>query len=226
MIKKLTDIEIRANILDVAKKMYEKGLVNAIEGNVSYRDNYKVYITPSGVCKDKLTGDMLVIVDMSGNVIGGNYKPSSELKMHLACYGLRDDIKSVIHTHSPYATAYSIANKPIVTKSYPEMIIAFEKIPVAKYGTPSTDEIHAGFSEIIYDYDVFLMEMHGIVSVNGDIFEAFDRIEAAEGIAKALTIANQIGGVSDLPQGELEKLSNLRKMQLAERKARLIKQKK
>ena len=218
--KKLTDSEIRAAILEIAKAMYDKGMVNALEGNVSYRDGDRVYITPSGICKGYLTTEMIAVVNMSGEMIEGDHKPSSELKMHLACYKLRDDVKAVIHTHSPYATAHAIANKPIETKAYPEMIIAFDKVPVVKYGTPSTDEIHEGIADVIFDYDVFMIANHGIVSVSPELFDAFFRIEAVENIARVLTITKQLGGEHEIPPEKFDVLYEIRKQQLAERKER------
>jgi len=203
--------------------MYNKGMANALEGNVSFRDNNRVYITPSGICKEYLTNDMIAVVDMTGKQIEGKHKPSSELKLHLKCYALRDDVKAVIHAHSPYSTAYAIANKPIETKAYPEMIVAFDKIPLVKYGTPSTDEIHEGVSDVIFDYDVFLLANHGIVSVSPDLLDAFLRLEAVESIAKVLAITEQIGGEQPLPPEKIPVLYEIRKQQVAERKARFNK---
>lgn len=203
--------EIKERIIEVAKNMYNKKMVNAFEGNISVKEGEKVYITPSGVCKGYLREEMITIVDETGIVLEGNYAPSSELKLHLAVYHLRKDVKSVIHNHSPFATAYAIANKPIETLAYPEMIIAFDKIPVVKYGTPSTDEVHSGLSEYIFNTDVFLIANHGIVSIGSDIYDAYYKIEAAESIAKTLTIAQLLGGGAQLPDEKIEILYKMRK---------------
>lgn len=218
--KKLSDNEIRETILEISKVMYEKGMVNALEGNISYKDGDRIYITPSGICKGYLKSEEIAVVNMSGEMIEGEHKPSSELKLHLACYKLRDDIKAVVHTHSPYATAHAIANKPITTKAYPEMIVIFDKVPIVKYGTPSTDEIHEGICDVIYEYDVFMLANHGVISVSSELFDAFFRIEAVENIAKVLTITKQIGGEHELPAEKIDLLYDLHKKNLAERKAR------
>lgn len=205
------DNEIKGRIIEVAKNMYDKKMVNAFEGNISIKEGEKVYITPSGVCKGYLTEEMITIVDEAGNVIEGDHAPSSELKLHLAVYRLRKDVKSVIHNHSAFATAYAIANKPIESLAYPEMIIAFDKIPVVKYGTPSTDEVHSGLSEYIFNTDVFLLANHGIVSIGSDIYDAYYKIEAAESVAKTLTIAQFLGGEAQLPNEKIEILYKIRK---------------
>ena len=220
--QQMSDNEIRTNILEIAKNMYQKGLVNAYEGNVSYNNNGKIYITPSQVCKGYLTNDMLIVTDMSGCIIEAKdgYKPSSELKLHLACYRINVEIKAVVHTHSPYATAYALANKPIITKAYPEMIVVFDKIPLVKYGRPSTDDIHTDLKNVIsHDCDVFLLANHGIVSVGTDMFDAFFKIEAVENIAKVLTITEQIGGEKPLSHEELSALYEMRKELLEKKKS-------
>jgi L-fuculose-phosphate aldolase len=148
--------------------------------------------------------------DLNGNILEGMYKPSSEIKMHLAAYRQRSDIKAVIHAHSPYATAYAVANKPIETKAYAEMITFFEKIPLAKYGTPSTDEISEGIREYIGSFDIVLLANHGIVAVGPDLFNTFFKLEAAESMAKTLLLSKILGGEKELPETELEKLHELR----------------
>jgi len=204
---------IVSDILEVSKAMYNKGMVDAYCGNVSVRDGDRVYVTPSNVCKGYLKPEMIVAVDLQGNVLeaADGYKPSSEVKMHLAAYALRGDITSVIHTHAPYATAHAIACKPIVTNSYTEMIVGFDKIPVASYGTPSTDEIHAGFADVIFLTDVFLIAHHGIVSVGKDVYDAMFKMESVEAITKALTIAHTLGGEAPLSKERIDELYAVRK---------------
>ncbi|WP_010251774.1 class II aldolase/adducin family protein [Acetivibrio cellulolyticus] len=202
---------IRKNIVKVSKLMYDKELVNPYEGNVSILHEEQVYITPAGICKGYLTEDMIVVTDLNGNVLEGMYKPSSEIKLHLASYKLRSDIRSVVHAHPPFSTAYAVANKPIETKAYTEMIALFDKIPVAKYGTPSTDQITDGIKDYIDNYDIILLANHGIISVGTDIFNAFFKLEAAESMAKTLLLTKMLGGEKELPDVELEKLYEMNK---------------
>lgn len=180
--------------------MYERGMVNAYEGNISARAGDKVYITPSGVCKGDLTTAMLIESDMTGNTFKGRYKPSSELGMHLKIYELRKDVSAVIHNHATYATAFALARKPIETKGYAEPIILFKSVPVADYGTPGTDKISAGFSKVIYDTDIFLLANHGIIAYGTGLKEVFYNIEAVEKTAKTLLLARLMGGKRSSPK--------------------------
>ena len=204
---------IRSDLVKIAKTMYDKQMLNAYEGNVSIKVDDRIYITPSSVCKGFLTEDMLVAVDAQGNVVEaqGKYVPSSETKLHLECYRLRPDITSVVHNHSPFATAFAIANMPIQTRAYSEMIIAFDTIPVVPYGTPSTPEVYDGLSKYIHTVDTFMIGNHGIVAVGSDVYDAFFKIEAAESIAKSLTIARLLGGESPIPDHQIEVLYRIRK---------------
>ena len=202
---------IRSSIVEVSRLLYSKNLATAFEGNISVIEDEKIYITPSAVCKGFVSEEMIVVLDLEGNVLEGEYKPSSETKMHLASYRMRPDIKSVIHAHPPYATAFAVANKPIETKAYPEMILLFEKIPLAAYGTPSTDEIYYGINQYVYDYDIILLANHGVIAFGSNAHDVFFKLESAEGIAKVLALTEQLGGEKELPQNKLEELYELRK---------------
>lgn len=203
--------EIKRQLVEVSKLMYNKGMVNAFEGNLSILDNDRIYITPSGVCKGILTEDMIMVTDMEGKVLEGNLKPSSEILLHIGAYRSRDDIKSVVHAHSPYSTAYALANKPIETKAYPEMITLFDKIPLAEYGTPSTDKIFDGVKKYINEYDIILLANHGIMAVGRDAYDAFFKLEAAESTARIFMLAKQLGGAKDLSSEQLEELYEIRR---------------
>lgn len=205
-------------VAQISRLLYERQMVNTNEGNVSIRDGNRIYITPSQTCKGILTPDMIVITDLDGNPISGNLKASSEILLHLHIYRLREDVKSVIHTHSPFATAFAIAGKPIESKSYTEMIYFYDKIPVVDYGAPGTDKIIAGIHKYIYQTDAFLLSNHGLVTVGADIDEAYRKTEAVESIAKTLAITHLLGGEKALSDSELEEIYELRKSKLGKDK--------
>ena len=206
--------DIKRQIIESGKLLYRRGMINALEGNVSMRVGDVVYITPSRRCKELLTEDDILGVDMDGRVVEGTGMPSSEVKMHLAAYRLRPDIGGCIHCHSPFATAFAINNQPIVTDAYPEMIVLFGQVPVVPYGTPSTDAIHAGLGLYLHEYDAVLMGNHGVTTVGTDAYDAFLRAEAVESIAKTLYLARTMGREHSL---DAENLAVLRAMRRAAR---------
>ena len=176
--------EIKQAIIEVGKWMYEKQMVNAYEGNISVRIGDKVIVTPTAVCKGILKPHMLVTTDLWGNILEGSLKPSSEIKLHLAVYNMQKDLKAVIHNHSVYATAFALSRKSIESKAYTEAIMLFDKIPVAEYGAPGTDDIAKGIGKYIEQTDVMLLANHGVLAYGEDLYETFYRIEAAEKVCK------------------------------------------
>lgn len=123
--------------LKAAKMLYARGMVNAYEGNVSVRVGGALLITPSQVCKEELTEDDLVEVDIESGATVCT-KPgrvaSSEVKLHLTAYRARPDVMGVAHAHPPFATAFAVAGRPIRTRAYPEMIVLYDHIPLCRYG--------------------------------------------------------------------------------------------
>ena len=202
------------DVLTVAKRLDEKGILNAVEGNISVREGDFVYITPSGKNKAFLTEEMIAILDLEGNQVGGKYKASSEHKLHLHSYKIRPDIKGVVHAHPSYLTAYALCGKPIKSNAYPEMIVVYGTIEVAAYGRPGTVDIYREVGPILERENVLLLENHGAMAVGEDVFEAMNILEAAEASARILTISNLVGKARDLSEKECEVLWQLHEQRM------------
>lgn len=206
------DLHAIEEIIEVAKRLDDKGLVNAFEGNVSIKRDGYLYITPSGKSKVTLTPEKICVFNEKGEQISGIYAPSSELKMHNAVYGMRDDIGGVVHAHPVFMTAYAMCGKPIESKCHAEMIWDHKVIEVVPYGRPSTDEIYAGCKPILdKGRDIMLLSNHGVLSVGNDVFAALNKLESCENAAKILTIAKFVGDgkYADLPEEEVATLLSL-----------------
>ncbi len=203
--------KVKNSVIEVGKRMYEKGMVNAYEGNVSMRYGDQIIITPTAVCKGILTPDMLCVTDMQGRQMEGTLRPSSEIKLHIAVYERVKEAASVIHCHSPYATAYALARMPIASKAYTEAVVFFDKIPVVDYGAPGTEAITKGLDRFIHQTDVFLLANHGMMAYGQDIYDTFYRAEAVEKTAKTLLFTRLLGGEYPLSEEELGELYAIRK---------------
>lgn len=210
----MNDQQCREQVIAIAKKLYARGMVNTNEGNVSIRSGERVYITPSQVCKEFLTPEMIAVTDLAGRQLEGTLKPSSEILLHLHVYSLRGDVGGVVHNHSPFATAFAIAGKPIATRGYTEMIYLYDQIPVAEYGAPGTTEIARGVGKYIHQTDVMLLANHGLLAVGETLTDAYLKAESIEAIAKTLLLAHMLGGERPLPQADLDELYSARKQQL------------
>lgn len=191
-------------LLVVAKRLDEKNLVNAYEGNISVRENGLIYITPTGKNKAFLTADMIAVVDENGQQIAGNCKPTSELPMHTDTYKIRDSIKALIHAHPPYMTAYALANKDVESLAYPEMMGNFTRFHCAPYGRPGTEKILEGAIPILQKHDIVLLGNHGALTVGDSCTAAMNRMEAAEAITKVVYLTERMGKAVNLPKEECD----------------------
>lgn len=194
------------DVITVAKRQDARGLLNAYEGNISVRDGDYVYCTPTGTNKAFLTEEMIAILDLEGNQVGGTLPASSEVKLHLHIYRNMDHVGGIVHTHAPYLTAYAVCNQPVSTKGYPEMIVVYGDIQVASYGRPGSDRIYQDVLPLLEKSNVILMQNHGPVAIGRDVFHAMNCMEAAESCARILTIAKSVGEVYNLPDQECEEL--------------------
>jgi L-fuculose-phosphate aldolase len=223
--KKTRDLKAKKILIDVGYKCWQKGWVAANDGNISWRiGDDEILCTPTGVSKGMLTPEHICSVAMDGTVRAqnGDWKPSSEIKMHLRLFKERPDVRSVFHAHPPYATAHAIAGIPLVECVIPEIIVGLGSVPLAPYGTPSTAQIPDRLAPMIKNHDAWLLENHGALTAGKDPYQAFFRMEAVELFAKMLYIAKGLGRVNTLDFNEVKVLANLRKQYGVEEKDNIV----
>lgn len=207
----ISEIKLKTQICEIGKRIYNKGFVAANDGNISVRiDEDSFLVTPTGVSKGFMTPEMLIKVDGEGNVLEGTHKPTSEIKMHLRVYKERPEINSVVHVHPPYATAFAIAGVSLNQATMPESIVILGTIPLAEYGTPSTEEIPNAISQYVHDHNGVLLENHGALTWGQNIDQAYFLMESLEFCAKVNWIARQINGDRELSIANVERLINLK----------------
>jgi L-fuculose-phosphate aldolase len=209
----VSEFELKKLICEIGKRIYMNGFVAANDGNVSVKisDN-EILTTPTGVSKGFMTPDMICKVNMNGEVISssGKYKPSSEVKMHLRVYKERPDVNSVVHAHPPYGTSFAIAGIPLSKPIMPEAVIALGCVPIAEYGTPSTDEIPDAISKYLQNYDALLLENHGALTYGQDLITAYYKMESLEFYAKLTYISTMLGGPKELNDHQVDGLIEIR----------------
>ena len=183
-------------------------MLNTFEGNLSVRvkGSNTILITPSQQEKDKITPEMILEVDMDGNLLDKtDLEPSSELGMHLEVYKLRSDLQSVLHNHSTFATAFALVGRPLANDMAESFMFYGGDIPVAPYGRPGTADVYKDFKKFFVDRDrdARLLANHGLVTAGYTVGDAFSKAEAIEKLAK-ITIMSEILG-SDNPLSAIEK---------------------
>jgi L-fuculose-phosphate aldolase len=209
----IIEIKYKKLICDIGKRVYEKGLVAANDGNISVRIGEDEFlITPTNVSKGFLTPDMIIKVDSEGNVLEGDYKPTTEIKMHLLVYRERPDVHAVLHVHPPYATAFAIAGIPLDQAIMPEAIVSLGTIPLAQYGTPSTDEVPEAVKTHVYDHQGVLLENHGALTWGKNLEQAYYLMESLEFTAKINWISKLLKGDRELSKENVAKLIGIKTM--------------
>jgi L-fuculose-phosphate aldolase len=119
-------------------------------------------------------------LDLHGNVLEGDAKPSSEIKMHLRVFNENPEVNAVTHAHPPIATAFSIAEIDLNKAIFAESIVMLGVIPVAKYATPGTQEVPDSIAPFCKDYNAVLLAHHGALTWGRNAMEAYFRMESLE----------------------------------------------
>lgn len=206
-----TERELRQDIVDIGRLVFEKGWVAANDGNISIRlDEERILATPTGVSKGMMHVDDLIIVDYEGNKVEGRLERTSEIAMHLLVYGMRSDVGAVVHAHPPVATGFAAAGLSLNKALLPEVVIGLGCVPLADYGLPGTPELTDPMIPLIPKYDAILMANHGAVSYGKDVHQAYFRMETVEHFARINFVAEMLGGARALPRLEVDKLFDSR----------------
>ncbi|RME53795.1 MAG: class II aldolase/adducin family protein [Deltaproteobacteria bacterium] len=198
---------LRRSVVEICRRMYERGFIAATDGNVSVRlAADRILVTPSGVNKGYLSEGDLVVVDRSGRKLSGRGSASSEIRMHLAVYALRPDVRAVVHAHPPLSIAFSIAGESLAQCMVPEVIVSLGDVPTAPYATPTTADVPKMLEPLVLRYDAIMLERHGSLTLGRDLEEAYNRLETMEHTAKISLAVKQIGKFRPLPKEEVDRL--------------------
>ncbi len=187
------EASLQTRIVEVAKRLQAQGLVVGTAGNVSARETgaHQCWITPSGIDYDRLKPDDLVLVDLDGQVRQGGLKPSSDTGVHLAIYRSRPEVDAVIHTHSPYATAFSVVEREI-----PPVLVE----AAGFLGGPVRSAAAIGGQRAI------LLPNHGVLAVGETIDLAYTAALMVEHMARVAFLATLLGEPHHVPKTEIERM--------------------
>jgi len=205
--------QIRAEIVEVGRRLYARGYVASNDGNISARlDDTRLVTTPRSVSKGFMTPDMMVVVDYEGKKLGGDRDASSELPMHLEIYRNRPDVNAVVHAHPPTATGFAVAGIPLTRAVLAEVVTTLGSVPIAEYGTPSTAELPDAVRKYIKAHDGMLLANHGAVTCGTSVLNAHFKMETIEHFARISLVARLLGREHLLSREEVERLQGLRGM--------------
>jgi L-fuculose-phosphate aldolase len=202
-----SESRLRRDLVEVCRRLHERRLVGAGEGNVSCRlGRDRLLVTPSGASKGHLRPGDLVVVDLAGAVVRGGGRPSTELAMHLAAYAARPDARAVVHAHPLTAIAFSVAGVAPPDDLLPEAVLVLGPIGVAPFATPGTSEVPRSLAPLWRNHQVFLLERHGALALGRDLFQAYDRLETLERVCEVAFHARALGRCAPMPATAVQKV--------------------
>ena len=200
----------RHYIIEYGKLAGEKNLTSGNSGNISCRCENNILITATSTANGYLNEEDFSVTDFEGNQVWGNKRPSSEKFLHIEFYKQRGDINAIFHVHSPYLTAFAAAGKALNEHILPEIVYAFDKIPLAEYALPGSIDLVKNTAKYFKEYDVILMQNHGVIVGGKDLRDAFLKLDLCETYAKTILCAKFLGGAKILSEDEVEKIYSLR----------------
>ena len=205
--------EIRRQICDIGKRIYDRGMVAANDGNISVRIGDNEYLcTPTGVSKGFMVPESICLIDGAGNVLeeSGGYRPSSEIRMHLRVYEKRPDVNAVVHTHPAFATSFAVTGQPLNRPIMSEAVVSLGCVPLAPFATPSTSEVPDSIEPYLNDFDTVLLENHGALTWSSDLMSAYMKMESLEFYAQLMYRSERLGGATGFTKEEISKLVEVR----------------
>ena len=215
---------LKFKVIEVARGLFENHLVVSTFGVVSVRipNTEYVLITPSGFSKMTLHNDHLIVVDLEGNLVTGNFRPSVETAMHTYIHKHRPELNTVIHTHSPMACAFAAANMEIPCVSAEQAFYLGGRIPlVRKYSLPGTNapsELKA-ILDALKNVDAVLMRKHGVIVVGRTPEQGLETAIVLEDVAKIAFYSIQLARPKEFTKAELRYLKEFKRTRYGQKPA-------
>ncbi len=202
------ELELRKGIIAACRSMNSLGINQGTSGNISARYGARMLITPTSVPYDELGPRDIMSTPIKGD--GGTWDgprgPSSEWRFHLAIMQGKPEVNAVVHTHSIYATAFAICNKPIPAVHYMVGISGGPEIKVADYATYGTQELSDFAMQALQGRTCCLLRNHGVIATGKDVKKALWLAVEIETLAKQYYLSLQIGGAGILSDGEITRV--------------------
>lgn len=196
---------LKEELLQLHLELPRNGLVSWTSGNISARDKATglVVIKPSGVRYHELTPQSMVVLDLNGRIVEGDLQPSTDTATHLYVYRHRENVGGVVHTHSPYATAWACTGKPIPVYLTAIADVFGQPIPCAPYRQIGGEEIGKEIVRSIGSSSAILMKNHGVFCIEATAEKALRAAVMVEDVARIVSIARTLGPIDELPLEEV-----------------------
>ncbi|MAE62847.1 MAG: aldolase [Phycisphaeraceae bacterium] len=199
--------QLKQQMCELGHRIWLRGYCAGNEGNHSARigDDH-VLCTPTGISKGFLKPEDICVCDLDGNQVEDNpvgRKRSSEVLLHVAIYKARPDVRAVIHSHPPHATAFAVAGIPLPEGIHPEAEVFLGRVPTAPFAMPSTQDLPDSVVAVMDEHtNTVLMGNHGSVSFSRDLTDAYYKLEILDAYCRILLLCHQLGRANVLSPDE------------------------
>lgn len=193
-------------IVEYGKKLITENLTSGTGGNISIYDPEQglFAISPSGIDYFETRPEDVVVMNLDGEIVDGDRKPSSEKDLHIEMYKIKPEIRSVVHTHSMYCTVLSCLNMPIKSVHYVLADAATDIVPVAPYVTYGTKDLALAAADTIGDAKACLLANHGMLAVGKDVGDAFGVARECEWVSEIQWRTMAVGTPNILTREQME----------------------
>jgi L-fuculose-phosphate aldolase len=189
----------RKEVASFMRRLYKQGLTSTSGGNISLRvSDDTIVITPSATDKGKMKWKEVGVMNIFGENLTPELKPSIESEMHLSIYRKKKEIKAIVHAHPVFASAFTAMKCKINTNLTAEACAILGDPVVVPYTLMGTRKLATLAAENIKHSDILLLENHGILTTGSNLLQAFDKIEVLENAAKMTIIVEMTGKKSPL----------------------------
>ena len=191
--------KLREEVLEAANNLRIYGLVWMAGGTICARDPESglVVVTPSGLDYSHLSPADISVVDMDLKIVEGKYRPSVATNLWTAIFRARPNIHAVVHSHSPYATAFSVIDRPIPIITETQADWFGQPVQVAEYAHIEDEHFTTAPVKALGDGFGVLLGQHGPITVGETLHHALERAVTLEEAAKTYFIAHSLGGVME-----------------------------
>lgn len=200
----------RKEVASFMRRLYRQGLTTTSGGNISLRISEEmIAITPSATDKGRMKWKEVGIMDIFGNNLTPDLKPSMESDMHISIFKKKREISAIIHAHPVFASAFTAMKCKIDTNLTAEARAILGEPLLVPYALMGTTELASKAAESIAAADILLLENHGVLTTGDSLLQAFDKIEVLENAAKMTLITDISKKKSPLTKSrilEIEKL--------------------
>lgn len=199
---------LKQTLYELHLELPRNNLVAWTSGNISLLDRETGYVVikPSGVRYEALRPEDMVVVDLDGEIVEGRLKPSSDTASHLYIYRHRSDVGGIVHTHSPYATAFAAVNRPIPVYLTAQADEFGGVIPCGGFALIGGEEIGKVVVESIGTSPAVLLKNHGVFTIGKTAESAVKAAVMVEDVARTVWLALQLGQPEEIAPEDVAKL--------------------